>query len=110
MPDQTKNLATAKTPGNHSSKRFGKYFRQQSRDINTLMQNQILFKFNTDKPEDQKALLGLLHYFMNSKFLTKRTVTTKIGRTFVTTKAPLNEQLVVLLVLAGLIKYKHKSP
>jgi hypothetical protein len=74
------------------------------------MQNTILFKFNTDKPEHQEALCQLLQCFMEPTFTTQCTVSPKIGWTFVTTKAPLKPELQIWLEIKGLIDYQHKSP
>jgi len=74
------------------------------------MQNTILFKFNTDKPEHGQALCQLLQSFMQPKFPTHCTVFPKIGWTFVTAKAPLKPKLQTWLGMKGLIDYQHKSP
>jgi hypothetical protein len=74
------------------------------------MQNTILFKFNTDKPQVQEALCQLLQSFMQPTFPTQCTVFPKIGWVFVTTKAPLKPELHTWLEVKGLIDYQHKSP
>lgn len=99
-----------KTPENHSKERSGKRFHPQARGINTLMQTTILFKFNTDKPEDQQALYELLQCFMQPEFPTICTVFPKIGWVFVTTKAPLKPELHTWLEIKGLNAYRQKRP